>query len=149
MLSLLCAAALLAADYILRFLSRRGKLRRTLPGGWIRLETLENRGMAGGALKNHPRLARILPCGALAALLALCGGELLHGRGLCRWGAALLCAGGLGNVLERLIRGGVTDYIRFPGLPGKHLRRLVWNLADFMLLAGTLLLAAGSLGRRS
>ena len=60
-------------------------------------------------------------------------------------GAALLCAGGLGNVLERLWRGCVTDYIRFPRLPAGRLQRLVWNLADLMLSAGALLLAAGSI----
>ena len=144
-LPILCAGALLAADLALRALARRGKPERTLWGGRIRLELLENPGMAGGVLKNHLFLARVLPCLALAAVLALCRGELLHGRGLGCWGAALLCAGGLGNVLERLARGRVTDYLRFPKLPGKRLRRLVWNLADLMLLAGALLLAAGSL----
>lgn len=144
-LPILCAGVLLAADFALRILARRGKPERTLWDGRIRLERLENTGMAGGVLKNHPFLARALPGCALAAMLILCRGELLRGRGLSCWGAALLCAGGLGNVLERLARGRVTDYIRFPGLPGKRLRRLVWNLADFMLLAGALLLAAGSL----
>ena len=62
-------------------------------------------------------------------------------------GAALLCAGGLGNVLERSWRGCVTDYIRFPRLPAGRLQRLVWNLADLMLSAGALLLAAGSISR--
>ena len=72
-------------------------------------------------------------------------GELLNGRGMGCWGAALLCAGGLGNVLERSWRGCVTDYIRFPRLPAGRLQRLVWNLADLMLSAGALLLAAGSI----
>ncbi len=144
-LPILCAGVLLAADLALRILARRGKPERTLWGGRIRLELLENPGMAGGALKDHPFLARALPGCALAAMLILCRGELLRGRGLGCWGAALLCAGGLGNVLERLARGRVTDYIRFPKLPGRRLRRLVWNLADLMLLAGALLLAAGSL----
>ena len=144
-LTICCAGALLAEDLVLRACARRGKLNGTLLGGQVRLEMLENRGMAGGALKNRPILARALPGCALAAMLILCRGELLRGRGLACWGAALLCAGGLGNVLERLARGCVTDYIRFPKLPGKRLRRLVWNLADFMLLAGALLLAAGSL----
>ena len=112
LLPLFCAAVLLAADIALRVLARRGKLKDVLPGGKIQLEALENRGMAGGALANHPRLTRFLPCAALLALLALCVGELLRGRGLCRWGAALLCAGGLGNGAERLCRGGAA----LPGL---------------------------------
>ena len=144
-LPILCAGTLLAADYGLRSLARRGKLERALLGGRIRLELLENPGMAGGVLKNHPQLARAWSGGALLMVLIMCRGELLHGRGLGCWGAALLCAGGLGNVLERLWRGCVTDYIRFPKLPVRRLQRLVWNLADLMLSAGALLLAAGSI----
>ncbi len=143
LLSVFFAAVLLAADLALRFLSRQGKLRRELLGGWIRLERLKNRGVFGGVLKDHPRLACVLSCGALTAALILCGVTFFHGREVYRWGAALLCAGGLGNVSERLFRGCVTDYIRFPKLPDRRLRRLVWNLADFMLLAGALLLAVG------
>ena len=78
----LCAGALLAADFALRVLARRGKLERALWGGRIRLELMENPGMAGGALKNRPILARALPGCALAAMLILCRGELLRGRGL-------------------------------------------------------------------
>ena len=55
-LPILCAGTLLAADYGLRSLARRGKLERALLGGRIRLELLENPGMAGGVLKNHPHL---------------------------------------------------------------------------------------------
>lgn len=144
-LPILCAGTLLAADYGMRSLARRGKLERALLGGRIRLELLENPGMAGGVLKNHPYLARALSGGALLMVLIICRGELLHGRGMGCWGAALLCAGGLDNVLERLWRGCVTDYIRFPRLPAGRLQRLVWNLADLMLSAGALLLAAGSI----
>lgn len=142
-LSLFCAAVLLAADFALRFCSRQRKPKRELLGGRIRLELLENRGIAGGLLQNHSLLARIMSCGALMVALILCRDAFLHGRDVYRWGAALLCVGGLGNVSERLFRGYVTDYICFPKLPGKRLRRLVWNLADFMLLAGAMLLAAG------
>ena len=93
-LPILCAGTLLAADYGLRSLARRGKLERALLGGRIRLELLENPGMAGGVLKNHPHLARALSGGALLMVLIMCRGELLHGRGMGCWGAALLCADG-------------------------------------------------------
>ena len=42
-LPILCAGTLLAADYGLRSLARRGKLERALLGGRIRLELLETR----------------------------------------------------------------------------------------------------------
>ena len=89
-LPILCAGTLLAADYGLRSLARRGKLERALLGGRIRLELLENPGMAGGVLKNHPHLARALSGGALLMVLIMCRGELLHGRGsLLGCGAAV------------------------------------------------------------
>ena len=93
-LPILCAGTLLAADYGLRSMARRGKLERALLGGRSRRELLEYPGIAGGALKNHPHLARALSGGALLMVLIMCRGELLHGRGLGCWGAALLCADG-------------------------------------------------------
>lgn len=101
-LPILCAGTLLAADYGLRSLARRGKLERALLGGRIRLELLENPGMAGGVLKNHPHLARALSGGALLMVLIMCRGELCTGGAWAAGVRALLCAGGLGNVLERL-----------------------------------------------
>ena len=61
-----------------------------------------------------------------------------------RLGILLTLTGGLSNQYDRLRRGSVTDYVRFPGA-GKKLRSLVWNLADFMLLGGTVLTAIGLL----
>ena len=83
-LPILCAGTLLAADYGLRSLARRGKLERALLGGRIRLELLENPGMAGGVLKNHPHLARALSGGALVMVLIMC-------RRCCAPGAWATC----------------------------------------------------------
>lgn len=59
----------------------------------------------------------------LALLLRVDGGACL------RYGAALLACGGLSNLVDRFARGSVTDYLRFPYLPGRA-GRLVWNLAE-------------------
>ena len=54
-------------------------------------------------------------------------------------GAGLALGGGLSNLWERLKNRRVYDYVQFPKLP--KLGRYVWNLADFAILLGGLLLA--------
>ena len=54
----------------------------------------------------------------------------------------LVLAGGLSNQYDRMRRGRVTDYVQLPRA-GKKLGRLVWNVADFMLLGGVVLSVIG------
>ena len=54
-------------------------------------------------------------------------------------GMALILGGGAGNILDRYRQGYVTDYLRFPRLPGR-LGKTVFNLGDFMILSGAALL---------
>ncbi len=54
----------------------------------------------------------------------------------------LVLTGGLSNQYDRMRRGSVTDYVQLPGA-GKKLGRLVWNIADFMLLGGVVLTVIG------
>jgi len=53
--------------------------------------------------------------------------------------------GGLSNLWERVMHGGVYDYLQFPKAPEK-LRRYVFNLADLAILFGVIAVALG--GRR-
>jgi signal peptidase II len=49
-------------------------------------------------------------------------------------GAALICSGGLGNLIDRLTHGGyVTDFLNVGIGP---LRTGIFNVADFALLVG-------------
>lgn len=66
---------------------------------------------------------------------------------LQRWALASIVGGGLGNVVDRLLRpGGVVDFIsvRFYGLFGLD-RWPTFNLADSAVVLGALLVAATSL----
>ncbi len=58
-------------------------------------------------------------------------------------GYAFLAAGALGNVEDRLSKGYVIDYLRFRRGPAR-LRRIVWNLSDILIFAGTSLWLLGS-----
>ena len=84
----------------------------------------------------------LAPCLVLLALPLL---AIRQSRGF-RLGAGLAMGGGLSNLLERILHGQVFDYVQFPRLPGKP-GRLVFNLADFALALGGVLMVLFS-GRR-
>jgi len=48
------------------------------------------------------------------------------------WPSALVIGGGLGNLIDRLIRGGVIDYINWLFLPS-------FNMADVMITIGAII----------
>ena len=134
------AAALLGADRVLKYLSRTGKLR--LESKYLRLTHLENRGFFLGLGQKHEKLLRWLPMGVwlLAAVCLL--PELGKRVFSAQLGILLVLSGGLSNQYDRMRRGSVTDYVQLP-CTGKKLGRLVWNIADFMLLGGVVLSVIG------
>ena len=136
------AAALFAADRILKYLSRTGKLK--LEGKYLRLTHLENRGFFLGLGQKHEKLLRWLPLGVwlLAAVCLL--PELGKRVFAAQLGIAAVLLGGISNQWDRLRRGSVTDYLQFPHRRVKK-RTLVWNLADFMLVGGVVLTVVGLL----
>lgn len=128
---ILIAAAILSLCTAVRwYLDRSSRRERTYAGGRIQLMSLWNRGSAFGLLPLDRR--------ALAAFsaLLLAAGVPLYRKS--RLGSGLLLGGGISNLMERL-RGGVYDYVRFPKAPGR-LSRYVFNLADFFIFLGALLL---------
>lgn len=110
---------------------------------WIR--KLHNRGAAGGLMTGQPEL---LLKGTLCMLAVVFGYVVLFLRGKgCRMektGASLLLAGGACNWFDRFHQGFVTDYFSI-NCKNERIRKLVFNLSDFFIFAGTLLMAVGSL----
>ena len=51
-------------------------------------------------------------------------------------GYTLLLGGGISNFIDRMKKGSVTDYVRFPKFPVKKISELVFNLSDFGIFAG-------------
>jgi signal peptidase II len=137
------ALAVLAADQVTKQLVERwtsvGSFRVLVPG-LLNLVHTTNPGVAFGLLADSktPWLAPLLilfsvgVMGLLVWLLATgrAGGWLGH----C--GVALILGGAAGNVLDRVLRRSVTDFIDF------HLGRFHWytfNLADSAIVAGAAL----------
>ena len=141
-IAIAAAAVLFAADRVLKYLSRTGKLK--FESKYLRLTHLENRGFFLGLGQKHEKLLRWLPLGVwlLAAVCLL--PQLCKRAFTAQLGIAAVLLGGISNQWDRLRRGSVTDYLQFPHRRVKK-RSLVWNLADFMLIGGVVLTVIGLL----
>lgn len=141
-IAIAAAAVLLAADRVLKYLSRTRKLK--FESKYLRLTHLENRGFFLSLGQKHEKLLRWLPLGVwlLAAVCLL--PQLCKRAFTAQLGIAAVLLGGISNQWDRLRRGSVTDYLQFPHRRVKK-RALVWNLADFMLVGGVVLTVVGLL----
>ena len=64
------------------------------------------------------------------------------GKGLLKWGLALLLGGAYSNTYDRLARRYVVDYVSF-NVPFRWLRRIIFNIGDFCIMAGAIMSALG------
>lgn len=129
-------AVFIACGTARRCLERKDRETAEYAGGRVRLTALRNE---KGAFGLH------LPRPVLLALSGAALGAVWLLRRRSPVGAGLLLGGGASNFWERLRQSSVYDYVRFPKAPGR-LKQYVFNLADFAILAGSLLLAWGRKG---
>ena len=102
--------------------------------GSVSIQKFRNPGIAGGSLAGHAVVMSVLATAAIAALLLFLG----RVRALVRpvlVGFGLVIGGGLGNLVDRVRLGYVTDFI----LHGNS----AFNLADVSILLGTGLILFG------
>jgi signal peptidase II len=130
----LVAGAVLAADQLTKHLVRdaieRGEERRFLPG--VDLVNTRNQGVAFGFTPGSEVAVTILIGLALAALLLYFARHA--DRPLVWLPTGLLVGGALGNIVDRIRQGSVTDFIKLPlGWPP-------FNLADAAITVGIVLL---------
>jgi signal peptidase II len=101
----------------------------------VRLIHLKNYGALGGFMSNYGGVISILMALICLAILVLYGRTSPYNR-VTRLGMILLFAGGLGNLIDRLLLGAVTDFISILWLP-------VLNIADLYVLTGLVALIWG------
>ena len=65
------------------------------------------------------------------------------GSRLLKSGLALLLGGAYSNTYDRMRRHYVVDYVSFP-VKNKYIRNIVFNIADFCIIIGALLMVLGS-----
>jgi signal peptidase II len=130
----LVALVVVALDQLSKSAVRRaivpGEERRVLPG--IELVDTRNHGVAFGFLPGaHVAITLVIGC----ALLALLVHFARHSERPLLWlPTGMLLGGALGNILDRLREGSVTDFVKLPlGWPP-------FNLADVAITLGVLTL---------
>lgn len=137
------AGILMTEILIKKWIKNREKKGDTRNLEWrgIRIEHLENGGAATGLFADHKTALKLITGGILAILCVRLGKEH-HRKSFSAYGLglALILGGGLSNLIDRIRKGTVTDYIRFVKCPVKGIQRLVFNISDFCILIGGILL---------
>ena len=137
MLYAILAVLLVLADQAVKFAVRASiELGRSVPflPGIMDLTYVQNTGAAFSILEAHTWLLTLT---SLAVVLVMCR-LIVKGffqNALGRWAAALVLAGGVGNLIDRAVFGFVTDMFRttFIDFP-------VFNVADCCITVGVPLL---------
>jgi signal peptidase II len=137
---LVCVACLVGCDHVSKLAAETAlRDRPSIPvvPGIADLSYAENRDIAFNTLS---RLSVHVPAWALTAFAAIATvGVLVVWARRRRWswseqaGFALVTAGGVGNGLDRLVRGHVVDFIHVHHWP-------VFNVADVAVVGGVVLL---------
>ena len=128
------AATIVAVDQLTKAIVRatldRGEREAVLPG--IELVHTRNTGVAFGALSGGGAVVTVVIAVALVALLAYFA---THIRKPLVWlPTGMLLGGALGNVIDRVRDGAVTDFIQIPlGFPA-------FNVADMSITFGVVVL---------
>jgi signal peptidase II len=129
----LVLAAVFAADQITKALVRSsldvGEKRDALP--FLDLVRVNNDGIAFGALGGGQTIVVVVVAAALAGLVVYF--VVNAGRPLVWLPTGLLLGGALGNVLDRVRDGAVTDFLKVPHWPA-------FNVADTAITVGVVAL---------
>jgi signal peptidase II len=144
-LTLIIIALLIGADQITKAaaLSALTEADKAVWDGVFRFTYVENRGAAFGMLSEHRWVFMVISVAAVALIIAYIWKENPKTVSL-RYGLALMAAGGAGNMIDRVARGYVVDFIElsFVKYPcrtaaGWHLATFpVFNVADICVTVG-------------
>jgi len=131
---LLLVIVLLILDQVTKLVVRRWldphELIQILP--FFRFEHVQNNGIAFGMLDGHSFLITLVDAVIVLALVA--AAVMVRDNSRLALPMALLVAGSVGNLIDRIINGNVTDFLHFKYWPA-------FNLADSFIVIGVALLA--------
>jgi signal peptidase II len=106
--------------------------------GLVRLRHVANDGIIFG-VDAHPAVSLILPSILIMASLFFCWRYVQSNSQLLNTALALFVCGGVGNLIDRIVFGHVTDFIDV-SLPGGMIG-VTFNVADLSVVVGAILFA--------
>lgn len=124
-------------------------LPRKILGGRAKLQKFHNPGMALGFGKGKQKVVAL--CSVLLVLLATAIFVMTlgtKGNVLLKVGLSLLLGGAFSNTYDRLKRKYVVDYLSFE-VKWKRFARIVFNISDFCIMGGALLICLSEILRTS
>jgi signal peptidase II len=138
---LITAGVLAAIDQLTKYVVRtnlpRGQV--FLPAFWLtqyaRIVHWYNTGVTGGMFENM-NMVFIIIVSVLIGILLIVYPSIVQGNRLLSIAMSLILGGGVGNLIDRLLYGHVTDFISIEYLG-------VFNLADVFIVVGASLLIYG------
>ena len=98
-------------------------------GDFFHITYVQNRGVAFSMLYGHQTVIIILTAALLAAVLVFLIGFNKKFPAVFNTGLALVCGGGLSNIVDRTFYGYVVDMLDFGSFP-------VFNVADICICVG-------------
>ena len=104
---------------------------------WFAISRVANEGIAFGLFPGRQAAIAVLTVIALSAI-AIALASLVSRNPMVAAGAGLLVGGSLGNLIDRLVHGAVTDFIDLARWPA-------FNLADCGITIGAVLIVLGLL----
>jgi signal peptidase II len=125
-------AALTVLDQAVKYIIRENLyLGETIPviENILHITYVSNSGGAFSLLRDQTALLTILPSALIAAIIIYIYLKRKTGPVLVMLGLSLICAGGLGNLIDRVRFSAVTDFIDFRVFP-------VFNVADICVCCG-------------
>lgn len=108
----------------------------------LELSRVTNEGIAFGLFPGRQAIVAVITVLALCAI-AVALASVVRRNAFAATGAGLLGGGSIGNLIDRLIHGGVTDYIHFTVSPLDLAD--TFNIADVAIVVGAGLIVVGLL----
>lgn len=116
------------------------KKEQLLPGGKILLRKYHNYGAFLNFMQKKKKILHLISIVFTLVILILFLLTLgKYGNKILKTGLSLLLGGAFSNTYDRLTKGYVVDYFSFV-TPFKKLNQIVFNLSDFCILIGCLLI---------
>lgn len=134
---------LICIDQISKFLVvfNKDNLPKTIIKNFLNITYCENRGIAFGLASGYVQLFAIITLVIIVAILICVCINFKKINTFLSVGIGMLISGGVGNLIDRLIRSYVVDFIDF----GDFINFPVFNIADIFVVIGVIVIGISCL----